>query len=55
MVPPSTSETLHALVPRSEIVRLPKSGHMPQFTAPGAVLAAVDRAAALSETAPAGA
>jgi pimeloyl-ACP methyl ester carboxylesterase len=47
MVPPSTSENLHALLPRAEIVRLPTSGHMPQFTDPDAVLAAVDRAAAL--------
>jgi pimeloyl-ACP methyl ester carboxylesterase len=47
MVPPSTSEKLHALVPRAEIVRLPASGHMPQFTEPDAVLAAVDRAAEL--------
>ena len=47
MVPPSTSEKLHALLPRSEIVRLPTSGHMPQFTDPDAVLAAVDRAAEL--------
>jgi len=47
MVPPSTSEKLHALLPRAEIVRLPASGHMPQFTDPDAVLAAVDRAAAL--------
>ncbi len=48
MVPPSTSEKLYALLPRAEIVRLPAAGHMPQFTAPGAVLAAVDRAAELS-------
>jgi pimeloyl-ACP methyl ester carboxylesterase len=47
MVPPSTSERLHALLPHAEIVRLPGSGHMPQFTDPDAVLAAVDRAAAL--------
>jgi len=47
MVPPSTSEKLHALLPRSEIVRLRASGHMPQFTEPDAVLAAVERAAAL--------
>ena len=46
MVPPSTSERLHALLPRAEIVRLPDAGHMPQFTEPDAVLAAVDRAAA---------
>jgi pimeloyl-ACP methyl ester carboxylesterase len=46
-VPPSTSEKLHALLPRSEIVRLPACGHMPQFTDPDAVVAAVDRAAEL--------
>jgi pimeloyl-ACP methyl ester carboxylesterase len=47
MVPPSTSEKLKSLLPRAEIVRLPASGHMPQFTEPDAVLAAVDRAAQL--------
>jgi pimeloyl-ACP methyl ester carboxylesterase len=48
MVPPGTSEKLHKLVPESELVRLPDAGHMPQFTRPDAVLAAVDRAAVLS-------
>ena len=48
MVPPSTSERLHALVPGSEFVRVPDAGHMPQFTAPDAVVAAVDRAAELA-------
>ena len=48
MVPPSTSERLHELVPGSELVRLPDAGHMPQFTAPDAVVAAVDRAAELA-------
>jgi pimeloyl-ACP methyl ester carboxylesterase len=48
MVPPSTSERLHALVPGSELVRIPGAGHMPQFTAPDAVVAAVDRAAELA-------
>ncbi len=47
MVPPTVSERLHALVPGSELVRIPSAGHMPQFTAPDAVLAAIDRAAAL--------
>ena len=47
MVPPSTSARLHELVPGSELVGLPGSGHMPQFTAPDAVLAAIDRAAFL--------
>jgi pimeloyl-ACP methyl ester carboxylesterase len=50
MVPPSTSEKLHQLLPRAEIVRLTASGHMPQFTEPDAVLAAVDRAADLGES-----
>ena len=45
MVPPTLSERLHALVPASELVRVPGAGHMPQFTAPDAVIAAVDRAA----------
>lgn len=51
IVPPSTSEQLHALLPRAEIVRLSASGHMPQFTEPDAVLSAVDRAAELSDPA----
>jgi pimeloyl-ACP methyl ester carboxylesterase len=52
MVPPTLSERLHALVPGSELVRIPGAGHMPQFTAPDAVIGAVDRAAALAEGAP---
>jgi pimeloyl-ACP methyl ester carboxylesterase len=48
MVPPTLSERLHALVPGSELVHVPRAGHMPQFTAPDAVIAAVDRAAALA-------
>jgi pimeloyl-ACP methyl ester carboxylesterase len=48
MVPPSVSERLRALVPGSELVRVPSSGHMPQFTAPDVVVAAVDRAAELA-------
>jgi len=47
MVPPSSSIALHDALPHSELVRLPGAGHMPQFTAPDAVLAAVDRAAEL--------
>ncbi len=47
MVPPSSSLALNDTLPRSELVRLPGAGHMPQFTAPDAVLAAVDRAAEL--------
>jgi pimeloyl-ACP methyl ester carboxylesterase len=52
MVPPTLSERLHALVPASELVRVPGAGHMPQFTAPDAVIAAVDRGATLAEAAP---
>jgi pimeloyl-ACP methyl ester carboxylesterase len=48
MVPPAVSERLHALVSQSELVRVPGAGHMPQFSAPDAVVAAVDRAAALA-------
>jgi pimeloyl-ACP methyl ester carboxylesterase len=48
MVPPAVSERLHALVPRSELVRVDSAGHMPQFSAPDAVVAAVDRAVALA-------
>ena len=53
IVPPAVSEHLHALVPGSELVPVQGAGHMPQFTAPVAVAAAVDRAAALAGTAPA--
>ena len=52
MVPPEVSERLHALVPRSELVRVPGTGHLPQFSAPGAVVAAVDRAAELAGIGP---
>jgi len=52
MVPPALSVRLHALVPGSELVRVPGAGHMPQFTAADAVVAAVDRAAALGGAAP---
>jgi pimeloyl-ACP methyl ester carboxylesterase len=48
MVPPLTSAQLHQLLPQSELVRLPDAGHLPQFTRPDAVLAAIDRAAELS-------
>ena len=47
MVPPSSSRRLKALVPGAELVVVPGAGHLPQFTHPEAVLAAVDRAAAL--------
>ena len=50
MVPPAVSERLHTLVPRSELVRVPGAGHMPQFSDPGAVIAAVGRAASLAST-----
>jgi pimeloyl-ACP methyl ester carboxylesterase len=49
MVSPSVSGRLHALVPRSELVRVPGAGHMPQFSAPDVVVQAVDRAAALAD------
>jgi pimeloyl-ACP methyl ester carboxylesterase len=52
IVPPAVSDRLHALVPGSELVRVPDAGHMPQFTAPDAVVAAVDRAAVLAGAAP---
>ncbi len=48
MVPTAVSERLHALVPRSELVRLPGAGHLPQFSDPAAVIAAIDHAAALA-------
>ena len=49
---PAVSDRLHALVPGSELVRVAGAGHMPQFTAPDAVVAAVDRAAELAGAAP---
>ncbi|HET6475627.1 MAG TPA: alpha/beta hydrolase [Thermoleophilia bacterium] len=52
MVPPSTSRRLHAIVPGSEFIELPGAGHLPQFTTPGAVLAAVDHAAELGGVEP---
>lgn len=52
MVPPAVSLRLHELVPGSELVRVPGAGHMPQFTAPDTVLAAVDRAATLAGVEP---
>lgn len=48
IVPPAVSDRLHTLVPGSELVRVPGAGHMPQFTAPDAVVGAVDRAAELA-------
>lgn len=47
IVPPSSSERLRDILPLSELVRIPDAGHMPQFTRPEMVLAAVDRAAKL--------
>ena len=55
VVPPRSSLELHRLLPRSELVPLAATGHMPQFTRPDAVMAAVDRAAELSEAVHAGA
>lgn len=43
------SVALHAMVPQSELVTVPGAGHMVHYAAPDTVLAAVDRAAALSE------
>jgi pimeloyl-ACP methyl ester carboxylesterase len=48
IVPPALSDRLHALVPGSELMRVPGAGHMPQFSAPEAVIAAVDHAAQLA-------
>ncbi len=48
MVPPAVSERLHALVQRSELVRVPGAGHMPQSSAPDVVVTAVDRSAELA-------
>ena len=48
MVPPRASLELHRLVPGSELVELPATGHMPHFTQPAAVLAAIERAADLA-------
>ena len=48
VVPPSVSLRLHELGPGSELVRVPGAGHMPQFTAPDAVVAAIARAASLA-------
>jgi pimeloyl-ACP methyl ester carboxylesterase len=47
MVPPSVSWRLRALVPSAELIVVPGAGHLPQFTHPDSVLAAVDRAAEL--------
>jgi pimeloyl-ACP methyl ester carboxylesterase len=49
MVPPRTSARLHALLPASELVHVADAGHLPQFTQPDAVRAAVDRAAELAD------
>ena len=48
VVPPRSSFELHRALPRSELMSLTATGHMPQFTRPDAVMAAVDRAADLS-------
>jgi len=48
MVSPEVSERLHALVLHSELVGVPGAGHLPQFSAPDVVVAAVHRAAGLA-------
>ena len=45
---PAESLSLHRLVPGSEFVMLPASGHMPHFAEPEAVIAAIDRARQLA-------
>lgn len=45
---PSLSEQTHRRVRGSELVLLPGAGHLPQFSQPAAVLAAIDRAAELA-------
>ena len=55
VVPPRSSFELHRALPHSELMSLTATGHMPQFTRPDAVMAAVDRAAELSDPALAGA
>jgi pimeloyl-ACP methyl ester carboxylesterase len=47
VVPPRSSCRLHELIPGSELRMLGATGHMPMFTQPDAVMAAVDRAAEL--------
>jgi pimeloyl-ACP methyl ester carboxylesterase len=47
VVPPQLSYRLHTLVPDSELRPLDATGHMPMFTRPDAVMAAVDRGAEL--------
>jgi pimeloyl-ACP methyl ester carboxylesterase len=54
VVPPRSSFELQRLLPHAELVSLAVTGHMPQFTRPDAVMAAVDRAAELSDRALAG-
>lgn len=51
VVPPRSSLRLHHLAPRSELVVLPETGHMPHFARPDVVLAAIDRAAELADEA----
>jgi pimeloyl-ACP methyl ester carboxylesterase len=48
MVPPLVSERLHALVARSELLRVPGAGRLPQFSAPDVLVQAVDHAAELA-------
>jgi len=49
VVPPRSSYRLAGLLPRAELVVLPAAGHLPQFSRPDVVLAAIDRAVALAD------
>jgi pimeloyl-ACP methyl ester carboxylesterase len=49
VVPLRSSYRLAELLPRAELVVLPAAGHLPQFSRPDVVLAAIDRAVALAD------
>ncbi len=46
---PDQGRRLCRMVPGAELVELPRTGHMPHFTQPDAVLAAIARACELAE------
>ena len=52
VVSPWQSRRLVELVPEGELVLLPATGHLPHLTRPDAVVAAIDRAAALAARGP---